>query len=467
MTKKQRIMFITAGAILLLACSFWQINKINKYSSQYFLDHTIINGINCSNMTLTEAKETLTERWNGHNFKIMKNGETLGEIQDLNLTYAIDQQLKRAMNEPLFKRVFRYVTKKKEVISITMTVAAENNHFRKQIEEMDFLNRKSMVKTKDAHVDLSNRKFEIVKEVQGDNIDKSRFKEAVLKAIAAGNFTLEYNASDYYQQPKIYSTDPALNDYKAYCEKNYSQIITYRFYNKGYTVTPAELKSMITIKEGKRQVDEKAVEKFVSHLAITYDTLGTARKFQSTYKGTISVTGGSYGYLIDQKKECQALIKDLKSEKDVSRKPIYSQIPYYTGGGTNDIGSSYVEIDISNQHLWLYQKGRVVIESPIVTGSLAGGYATPKGVYYLVYKAEGVNLRGRNSDGTAYNSPVKYWMPFYQDYGMHDASWRGDFGGRHLPYQRFTWLCQYAQQLCHHPVCEDHGWIPSGCSLTE
>ena len=34
----------------------------------------------------------------------MKNGETLGEIQDLNLTYAIDQQLKRAMNEPLFKR---------------------------------------------------------------------------------------------------------------------------------------------------------------------------------------------------------------------------------------------------------------------------------------------------------------------------------------------------------------------------
>ena len=67
------------------------------------------------------------------------------------------------------------------------------------------------------------------KEVQGDNIDKSRFKRAVLKAIAAGNFTLEYNASDYYQQPKIYSTDPALNDYKAYCEKNYSQIITYRF----------------------------------------------------------------------------------------------------------------------------------------------------------------------------------------------------------------------------------------------
>ena len=97
-------------------------------------------------------------------------------------------------------------------------------------------------------------------------------------------------------------------------------------------------------------------------------------------------------YLIDQNKEYKALARDLKSGKNVSRKPYYSQIPYYTGGGLNDIGSSYVEIDIANQHLWLYQKGHVVIESPIVSGSLAGGYGTPKGVYYLVYKAEGCLL---------------------------------------------------------------------------
>lgn len=429
MTKKQKILLITAGAILLLACSFWQLNKINEYSSRYFLDHTIINGVDCSKMTVTAAKEALTESWNQHEFRIEKSGKTIGKIEDLDLTYDIDRQLQKTMNQPLYKRVFRYLTKKKEVVSFEMTTAEVTDSFQKQIAAMKFLDRKFKVKTRDAYVDLSNRKFEIVKEVQGDNIDKARFKETVLKSIASGDFVLEYEAKDYYQRPIIHSTDQELNDYRAFCEENFSQTITYRFYNKGYTLTPQDLKSMLTIKAGKRQVREKAVKAFVSRLAAAYDTLGAARKFSSTYKGTITVSGGSYGYLIDQNKEYKALARDLKSGKNVSRKPYYSQIPYYTGGGLNDIGSSYVEIDIANQHLWLYQKGHVVIESPIVSGSLAGGYGTPKGVYYLVYKAEGVSLRGRNSDGSSYNSPVKYWMPFYQDYGMHDASWRGDFGG--------------------------------------
>ena len=31
--------------------------------------------------------------------------------------------------------------------------------------------------------------------------------------------------------------------------------------------------------------------------------------------------------------------------------------------------------------------------------------------------------------GQGYASPVKYWMPFYGNYGIHDASWRSSFGG--------------------------------------
>ena len=31
--------------------------------------------------------------------------------------------------------------------------------------------------------------------------------------------------------------------------------------------------------------------------------------------------------------------------------------------------------------------------------------------------------------GEDYATPVKYWMPFAGDVGMHDASWRKSFGG--------------------------------------
>ena len=31
--------------------------------------------------------------------------------------------------------------------------------------------------------------------------------------------------------------------------------------------------------------------------------------------------------------------------------------------------------------------------------------------------------------GETYATPVKYWMPFNGNIGMHDASWRKEFGG--------------------------------------
>lgn len=429
MTKKQKIIFIVTAMVLLLFFCIWQIKKIDQYSSQHFLTPTLINGVDCSRMTLEEAKEALTDHWNQKDFVIKKGKKTLGVIKALDLTYDIEKPLEDAMNKPLYQRVWHYIAKPQEVVTLKMTADSATEKVEKQIQSMEFLDRKYKVKTKDAYVDLSNRKFKIVKEVQGDNTDKARFKETVLKNIAEGRFSLEYKKEDYYQIPKVLSTDKKLLEYREYCRKNFSQKITYCFYNRKYTLTPADLESMLEIKDGKRQIKEKAVRRFVAKLAASYDTLGTSRTFRTSYKGTIKVSGGSYGYLIDQNREQSALIKNLKSGKDVSRKPVYSQVPYYSGGGNNDIGSSYVEIDIANQHLWLYVNGRVLVDCPVVTGSLSGGYATPRGVYYLVYKAQDVKLRGRNSDGTKYESPVKYWMPFFRDYGIHDASWRSTFGG--------------------------------------
>ncbi len=31
--------------------------------------------------------------------------------------------------------------------------------------------------------------------------------------------------------------------------------------------------------------------------------------------------------------------------------------------------------------------------------------------------------------GDNYRTPVNYWMPFYGNYGIHDAYWRAEFGG--------------------------------------
>lgn len=83
----------------------------------------------------------------------------------------------------------------------------------------------------------------------------------------------------------------------------------------------------------------------------------------------------------------------------------------------------YILVDISDQTLKYYVKGKVKLKSNVVTGGR--GCGTPTGRFKLHHKARNVNLTG-----PGYVSHANYWMPFIgQSYGMHDASWRSQFGG--------------------------------------
>lgn len=89
-----------------------------------------------------------------------------------------------------------------------------------------------------------------------------------------------------------------------------------------------------------------------------------------------------------------------------------------------DVGDTYIEIDISDQHMWYIVKGDVYVSTPVVTGNY-DSMDTPKGVFSIRNKATDVSLVG-----SGYVSFVEYWMAFIgSSYGIHDASWRSSFGG--------------------------------------
>ena len=77
----------------------------------------------------------------------------------------------------------------------------------------------------------------------------------------------------------------------------------------------------------------------------------------------------------------------------------------------------------------MYVNGKQIVNTPCVTGSVAGGYSTPAGIYYLTYKTTDTYLEGYNGDGSKYRSHVNFWMPFNGGIGFHDAAWRSSFGG--------------------------------------
>ncbi len=84
---------------------------------------------------------------------------------------------------------------------------------------------------------------------------------------------------------------------------------------------------------------------------------------------------------------------------------------------------NYILVSIGDQGLWYYRNGVLQMSASVVTGT-RGVNDTPRGSFRIQYKARSVYLRGPD-----YKTFVNYWMPIYGDIGLHDATWRGAFGG--------------------------------------
>ena len=101
----------------------------------------------------------------------------------------------------------------------------------------------------------------------------------------------------------------------------------------------------------------------------------------------------------------------------------------YDPARPNPYGFSCVEVDITNQMMYCYINNELRVASPCVTGRPSGGRATTPGTWRINSKERNRYLQGYNSDGSRYKSWVNYWMPFHGGQGLHDARWRGAFGG--------------------------------------
>ncbi len=175
--------------------------------------------------------------------------------------------------------------------------------------------------------------------------------------------------------------------------------------------------------EGEVVVDSERIKEFVSGLAEEYDTFGKEISFQSTRGDVVQVPGnGTYGTTIDQEAELAYLTEALEKNLDEEHIPAYVRQGLVRG--RNDIGDTYIEVDMTEQKMYYYADGELVIETDVVTGNTGRRMGTPAGVNYVYNKQRNRVLRGEG-----YASPVKYWVPVKGAIGIHDANWRSEFGG--------------------------------------
>ncbi len=308
-------------------------------------------------------------------------------------------------------------------LELDKVVSYDADTLRKLIGELDVAadknQREPVNATYSAYSEESG--YTLVPADYGTTIDENKLQTAVADAVASLEEELNLSDSGCYVEPDVTDDDEKLlaliDDLNCYV----GTTIIYEFGEEKEVLDAQIIHTWLGDEDGKISVDEEAVLAYVKELGKTYNTAYKPKEFETSYGKTVTITNGFYGWRIDSEGELAQIMEDLSAGESVTREPVYLQTA--NSHGETDYGDSYVEINLTAQHLFLYKDGELVIETDFVSGDVAKGHSTPTGAFGITYTTKDAVLRGED-----YATPVTYWMPFAGDVGMHDATWRRSFG---------------------------------------
>ena len=394
------------------------------YYSNRFLSGTEINGMDCSGKTVEEVENNMESQIASYQLVLKERGdksETISASQ-ISMEYISDgkiQELKEQQNPFAWFLAFA----RQQDYTLSATTSYDETALNAAVDALDCFKEENVVQPVDAHLEVQDGQYVIVEETQGTALDSDKVKEAVKNAIDSGESLLDLDQAGCYIEPSVLSTDENLAKQRDEGNKLLTVTVTIDFSDRQEVIDADVMKDWLTTnEEGAVDLDRTKVREYVQQLQYEYDTFGSSREFTTSSGQTITVSGGDYGWLIAPNDTTTKIIDTIKSGQSQTIEPEYT----YTGycRDTNDIGNTYVEISLDQQHMWFYKDGQLIVETDVVTGCHNKGWDTKTGVYAIMYKERDATLVGEG-----YNSAVSYWMPFYANVGIHDASWRSSFGG--------------------------------------
>lgn len=431
MRRNEKLLTAIAAAFMTTAAVSFSSMAAVDTDFHRFVVGTIINGVPVSGMTTADAEAYIEGYFNGGYTLEIEDTEGVREvITDTSIGYTVDvtgdlEAILKEENDG--GRVSGPGVEHRYTVDAVLKY--DEAALRALLENMAFV--KNASPTSDAYITPyeEGKAFSIVPEVQGTEIDMDKLMAAVKEALNSQTQLLKVENLDCYKTVQITSDNADLNQMCANLNRYKNINITYVFGDQQEILPGLEAVKWIDGVSGSAiQVNQQKVAEYVKYLADKYDTYGKPHTFTSTSGRQVSVNG-DYGWQINQAEEAVALTRMVQNGTNQTREPAYSRTAASRTG--NDFGTTYVEVDMGLQHIYMYENGTLIAEAPIVTGNVSRGWTTPEGLYTLYYKERDRVLRGpKRADGTySYESPVSYWMPFNGGIGLHDANWRGKFGG--------------------------------------
>ena len=436
--KKHKALKVTGMiAAMVLVAAGCAYAGVSYYYTNHFFEGTTINGIDSSNKTAYEVEQEIASKMENYTIEVKARDQESQTItgSDIDYRYISSGEILKLLKS---QKPYEWV---KGFFGETTYTAKEETAFDKskletQVKALNCAQKENQVAPENAYVSFNNSEFTIVPETEGTELKVKEAYQMISEAISSDDAEVDLGSNpDAYVTADVTSDSADLQaTVDAY--NNFAKAsITYTFGDETVTLDGNTIKDWLQFDEKGQLIQDDASFKqhivdYVAQLAASHDTVGTERQFQTTSGRTVSVYGSAYGWKIDQDAEVAQLTQEIQSGTQTTREPVYSMTA--NSYGVNDLGNTYIEVDLTEQYMRYYQDGSVIFESDIVSGLASDPERkTPPGIFTLYYKKSPDVLRGtKKADGTySYEQPVTYWMPFNGGIGFHDADWQPYFGG--------------------------------------
>lgn len=397
--------------------------------SLYFIKHfsfgTNIYETNLSGKTEKQAEEIIKDKINNYMITV-KGRDNINCVirgQDIELEYNDNGCLSTLKKDQKFLTWIKGIFAE-EYSEDNNIVNFNEELLNSEIQKSDFCNPENWREPVNPSFVYNDGDIKIIPESEGSKIDKEALQNEIKKAVKKGETEIDISDSKCYINPDYKCSSEEVKKAQDELENMVRAQITYTGKKDKEILNGEKISSFLKVDNKMNvEVDQNAVKEYVDYLSLKYNTFGNTRTFCTHSGREIKIPGGNYGWIVDKNEEISEITETIMTGDRAEREPYYIQDAQ--SREDDDVGNTYVEIDMSSQYLWFYKDGEIIAQGDVVTGNASRNWSTPVGTYRLNYKQKDATLKGEN-----YSSEVTYWMPFNNNIGIHDADWRSEFGGK-------------------------------------
>lgn len=411
---------VKAAMIALAAIGLGYLTGVFFFSF-HFQANSYLNGVNVSWMTANQAQTEINAMVQNYRLEIRERNQDFEYISGNEIGLCV--QMTGSVTEQLHKQnawlwFLQGWNRQEQIIETNVTYDLDRLH--NKIRTLECMQSENIEEPVEPQIIKKSGSYVVEDGREGNKPIALAVRKAVTNGITNMMAYVDLEEQQCYETLKYQKDDKAVQAAKDYLNSLKQVKIIYQFGEESEELSGSELQSWIIVAEDYScQVNRRQVTDYLEQMLKTHELRGQEITFQTSYQQDVAVTSyirSSEMQVDAEAEELVQLILGIEAKKGET----------YTRSSENivPIADTYIEINLTSQHLYCYKEGALILETDIVSGKPSTGCATPPGVYQIRSKTSPAILVG-----ATYRTPVSYWMPFNGGIGLHDATWQSAYGG--------------------------------------